>query len=124
MHELRHLGINVVLTGGETADVGDLVRTVIVDSTVVCRMKKKDVIEKTKAEFLKMSGEIRGIPRYPKVGKLPDYDFSIKVSLISMKVLGQDRRIVGRESIQTEAGMFDCFVLEDLLKSNIKKRLI
>jgi hypothetical protein len=79
--------------------------------------QKKDVIEKTKAEFLKMSGEIRGIPRYPKVGKLPDYDFSIKVSLISMKVLGQDRRIVGRESIQTEAGMFDCFVLEETIST-------
>ena len=79
--------------------------------------QKKDVIEKTKAEFLKMSGEIRGIPRYPKVGKLPDYDFSIKVSLISMKILGQDRRIVGRESIQTEAGMFDCFVLEETIST-------
>lgn len=77
--------------------------------------KKIEVIEKTKAEFLKMSGETRGIPRYPKVGKLPDYDISIKVSLISMKVLGTDRRIVGRESIHTEAGMYDCFVLEETI---------
>lgn len=42
--ELRELGINIYLTGGETADVGDLVRTIIVDSTVVCRMPRKDVI--------------------------------------------------------------------------------
>lgn len=43
--ELGRHGINIVLTGGETADVGDLVRTIIVDSTVVCRMKRSDVID-------------------------------------------------------------------------------
>lgn len=38
-------GVNLFLTGGETADVGDLVRTIIVDSTVTCRMKRDEVIE-------------------------------------------------------------------------------
>ena len=42
--ELREMGINIYSTGGETADVGDLVRTIIVDSTVTCRMKRADVI--------------------------------------------------------------------------------
>ncbi|GAA4102526.1 AIR synthase related protein [Mucilaginibacter panaciglaebae] len=42
--ELREAGIGIYSTGGETADVGDLVRTVIVDSTVTCRMKRSDVI--------------------------------------------------------------------------------
>jgi len=42
--ELREKGIGVYATGGETADVGDLVRTIIVDSTVTCRMKRSDVI--------------------------------------------------------------------------------
>jgi len=42
--ELSHLGVNIYPTGGETADVGDLVRTIIVDSTVTCRMKRADVI--------------------------------------------------------------------------------
>ena len=41
---LREAGIGIYSTGGETADVGDLVRTVIVDSTVTCRMKRADVI--------------------------------------------------------------------------------
>lgn len=41
---LRELGVNAYSTGGETADVGDLVRTIIVDSTVTCRMKRSDVI--------------------------------------------------------------------------------
>ena len=43
--KLRSLGVGIYLTGGETADVGDLVRTVIVDSTVTARMRKDDVIE-------------------------------------------------------------------------------
>ncbi len=41
---LREMGISIYSTGGETADVGDLVRTIIVDSTVTCRMKKADVV--------------------------------------------------------------------------------
>ncbi len=43
--DLRSLGVNAYATGGETADVGDLVRTIIVDSTVTCRMKRADVID-------------------------------------------------------------------------------
>lgn len=43
--ELRELGVNIISTGGETADVGDLVRTIIVDSTVTCRMRRADVID-------------------------------------------------------------------------------
>lgn len=43
--DLRRLGVNAYATGGETADVGDLVRTIIVDSTVTCRMKRADVID-------------------------------------------------------------------------------
>ena len=42
--ELRRMGIGIYATGGETADVGDLVRTIIVDSTVTCRMKRSHVI--------------------------------------------------------------------------------
>ncbi len=44
LSDLRSHGIEIYSTGGETADVGDLVRTIIVDSTVVCRMKRSDVI--------------------------------------------------------------------------------
>ena len=44
LSQLREWGLNIWSTGGETADVGDLVRTVIVDSTVVCRMRRSDVI--------------------------------------------------------------------------------
>jgi phosphoribosylformylglycinamidine cyclo-ligase len=44
LSDLREMGINIFSTGGETADVGDLVRTIIVDSTVTCRMKRADII--------------------------------------------------------------------------------
>lgn len=46
--EMRHWGIGIWLTGGETADVGDLLRTIIVDSTVSCRMKRSNVIDNGK----------------------------------------------------------------------------
>lgn len=42
--QLREIGVGIYSTGGETADVGDLVRTIIVDSTVTCRMRRADVI--------------------------------------------------------------------------------
>ncbi|MDS1032615.1 AIR synthase-related protein [Porphyromonadaceae sp. NP-X] len=45
IHQLREMGVKLYFTGGETADVGDLVRTIIVDSTVTCRMKKADVVD-------------------------------------------------------------------------------
>ena len=44
LSELRELGVGIYSTGGETADLGDLVRTIIVDSTVTCRMRRDDVI--------------------------------------------------------------------------------
>jgi phosphoribosylformylglycinamidine cyclo-ligase len=44
LQDLKEFGVEIHSTGGETADVGDLVRTIIVDSTVTARMKKKDVI--------------------------------------------------------------------------------
>ena len=45
LEQLRDLGVGIYNTGGETADVGDLVRTVIVDSTVSCRMRREEVID-------------------------------------------------------------------------------
>ncbi len=45
LEQMRSYGIGIYSTGGETADVGDLVRTIIVDSTVVCRMKRSEVID-------------------------------------------------------------------------------
>lgn len=48
--QMRDMGVGIYSTGGETADVGDLVRTIIVDSTVTCRMKKSDVINNARIQ--------------------------------------------------------------------------
>lgn len=45
---LRHYGLEIISTGGETADLGDLIRTIVVDSTVVSRMKRKDVVDNSR----------------------------------------------------------------------------
>ncbi|MDG2081673.1 MAG: AIR synthase-related protein [Bacteroidales bacterium] len=45
LEKMRQLGVGIFLTGGETADVGDIVRTIIVDSTVSARVKRSDIIE-------------------------------------------------------------------------------
>lgn len=50
LQHMRELGIGIASTGGETADVGDLVRTVIVDSTVVCRMRRDQVIDNARIQ--------------------------------------------------------------------------
>ncbi|WP_167610015.1 AIR synthase related protein [Maribellus sediminis] len=55
---LREMGISIYSTGGETADVGDLVRTIIVDSTVTCRMKREDVVS---ADRIKAGDVIVGL---------------------------------------------------------------
>jgi phosphoribosylformylglycinamidine cyclo-ligase len=50
LEKMRDLGIGIRSTGGETADVGDLVRTVIVDSTVTCRMKRSEVVDNARIQ--------------------------------------------------------------------------
>lgn len=45
LSQMRRMGIGIYATGGETADLGDLVRTIVVDSTVTCRMRRSDVID-------------------------------------------------------------------------------
>lgn len=61
--QMRQHGINIILTGGETADVGDIVRTIIVDSTVTCRMKRSEVIDNSK---ISANNVIVGLASYGK----------------------------------------------------------
>jgi phosphoribosylformylglycinamidine cyclo-ligase len=60
---LRSHGLNITSTGGETADLGDLVRTVVVDSTVVCRMKRSEVVDNNN---IKAGDVIVGLSSYGK----------------------------------------------------------
>ena len=71
LQNLRENGIDIRSTGGETADVGDLVRTLIVDSTVVCRMKKSDVISN---HNIKNGDVIVGLASYGKATYETEYN--------------------------------------------------
>ena len=59
--QMRDMGIDMVLTGGETADVGDLVRTIIVDSTVTARMRRADIVDNAN---IKAGNVIVGLASY------------------------------------------------------------
>lgn len=69
--ELREMGVGIYSTGGETADVGDLVRTIIVDSTVTCRMKREDVISN---HNIKAGNVIVGLASYGKATYEKEYN--------------------------------------------------
>ncbi|MGK6351204.1 AIR synthase related protein [Parapedobacter sp. DT-150] len=69
--ELRDLGIGIYSTGGETADVGDLVRTIIVDSTVTCRMKRDDVVSNHR---IQAGDVIVGLASYGQAGYEREYN--------------------------------------------------
>ena len=69
--ELRDAGIGIYSTGGETADVGDLVRTIIVDSTVTCRMKREDVISNDR---IKPGDVVVGLASYGKATYEKEYN--------------------------------------------------
>lgn len=74
LEEMRRNGIGIWSTGGETADVGDLVRTIIVDSTVVCRMKRSDVISNDR---IKAGNVIVGLASYGKATYEKEYNGGI-----------------------------------------------
>ncbi len=69
--ELGRHGVYIVSTGGETADVGDLVRTIIVDSTVTCRMRREDVIDNAN---IKAGDVIVGLASFGKASYETEYN--------------------------------------------------
>ena len=72
--KLNSFGINIKSSGGETADVGDLVKTIIVDSTVVSRLKKSDVIDNSK---IKSGNVIVGLASFGKTNYEDEYNSGI-----------------------------------------------
>ena len=71
LQEMRDMGVDIYSTGGETADVGDLVRTIIVDSTVTARMKRSDVITN---EDIKPGCVIVGLASYGQATYEKEYN--------------------------------------------------
>ena len=71
LNDYKKLDINIFSTGGETADVGDIVRTIIVDSTVVARMKRSDVIDNSN---IKEGNVIIGLSSYGQASYENEYN--------------------------------------------------
>ena len=99
--QMREMGVGIYATGGETADVGDLVRTIIVDSTVTCRMKRKDVINNANIQpgdvivGLASFGQATYEDRYN--GGMGSYDHAVPNELVYSGSRRLDDKIEGVE---------------------------
>jgi len=71
LEELRNLGIGIYSTGGETADLGDLVRTIIVDSTVIARVKRTEILSN---DTIRPGDVIIGLASYGQTSWEKDYN--------------------------------------------------
>ena len=113
IEELNIMGMNLTLTGGETADVGDLVRTVIVDSTVTTRMKRDDVIDN---KNICEGNIIIGLSSYGKT----TYESSYNGGMGS-NGLTSARHDIFHKSLASEfPESYDTFLPEDLIYSGSK----
>lgn len=74
LEKMRKSGIGIWATGGETADIGDLVRTIVVDSTIFCRMKRSDLIDNSK---IKSGDVIVGLASFGKATFEKEYNSGI-----------------------------------------------
>lgn len=111
---LRDNGVNIISTGGETADVGDLVRTIIVDSTVTARMKREEVITNEK---IKHGQIIVGLASYGQASYEDEYNGGM-----GSNGLTSARHDVFHHSIAEKyPESFDPSVPKDLVYSGSKK---
>ncbi len=114
LENLRSHGIGINSTGGETADVGDLVRTIIVDSTVVCRMPKRDIINNAN---IKAGDVIVGLASFGQANYENEYNGGM-----GSNGLTSARHDVFEKSLAMEfPESFDHEVPEDLIYSGTKK---
>ena len=108
--ELRSMGVNIYSTGGETADVGDLVRTIIVDSTVTCRMKRSDVIDNAN---IKGGDVIVGLASYGQA----DYEKEYNGGMGSNGLTSARHDVFRHELALKYPESFDAAVPEELVYS-------
>ncbi|MCH5247963.1 MAG: phosphoribosylformylglycinamidine cyclo-ligase [Muribaculaceae bacterium] len=116
IEELRSQGLNIHLTGGETADVGDLVRTIIVDSTVTCRMKRVDVIDNGR---IKAGDVIVGLASSGQASYEKEYNGGMG----SNGLTSARHDVFSKEIAKKYPESFDVAVPEDLVYSGTKKLL-
>jgi len=114
LKELRQAGIGVYSTGGETADVGDLVRTIIVDSTVTCRMKRSQVIDNAN---IKAGDVIVGLASYGQTS----YETEYNGGMGSNGLTSARHDVFSKYLAEKYPESFDSAVPADLVYSGSKK---
>ena len=112
--ELRESGVGIYPTGGETADVGDLVRTIIVDSTVTCRMKRSEVIS---ADNIKSGDVIVGLASFGE----SSYEKGYNGGMGSNGLTSARHDVFSKEVAKKYPETFDPEIPEDLIYSGSKK---
>ena len=111
--KMRKYGINIRSTGGETADVGDVVRTIIVDSTVTCRMKRKNVID----EKIKAGDVIVGFSSFGKA----KYEDEYNGGMGSNGLTSARHDVFSRVYAEKYPESFDPAIPHDVIYSGTKK---
>ncbi len=112
--EMKDLGVNIISTGGETADVGDLVRTIIVDSTVTCRMRRDQVINNAN---IKGGDVIVGLASYGQA----TYEKSYNGGMGSNGLTSARHDVFAKYLAQKYPESYDKAVPEQLVYSGAKK---
>ncbi|MBK5203738.1 MAG: phosphoribosylformylglycinamidine cyclo-ligase [Prolixibacteraceae bacterium] len=112
--ELRESGVGIYPTGGETADVGDLVRTIVVDSTVTCRMKRSEVIS---ADNIKPGDVIVGLASFGE----SSYEKGYNGGMGSNGLTSARHDVFSKEVAKKYPETFDPEIPEDLIYSGSKK---
>lgn len=112
--EMKDRGVNIVSTGGETADVGDLVRTIIVDSTVTCRMRRDHIINNAN---IKGGDVIVGLASFGQA----TYEDSYNGGMGSNGLTSARHDVLGKYLASKYPESYDAAVPEDLVYSGSKK---
>lgn len=114
--ELKEFGVNIHSTGGETADVGDLVRTIIVDSTVIARMKREEVIDNAN---IREGDVIVGLASFGQ----STYETSYNGGMGSNGLTSARHDVFAKEIAEKYPETYDNSVPDELVYSGTKKLL-
>ena len=116
LENLRQLGVGIYSTGGETADVGDLVRTIIVDSTVTCRMRRSDVIDNAR---IAGGDVIVGLASYGQAS----YEHQYNGGMGSNGLTSARHDVLGKYLAERFPESFDATIPQDLVYSGSRSLL-
>lgn len=116
LENLRQLGVGIYSTGGETADVGDLVRTIIVDSTVTCRMRRSDVIDNA---CIAGGDVIVGLASYGQAS----YEHQYNGGMGSNGLTSARHDVLGKYLAERFPESFDAAIPQDLVYSGSRSLL-